>query len=70
MYLAAFLLVPVGAYAWLWWAAGWVFGRQLPMLRVTRPWVVGYAVFFVVYAVVLRNLPWESFTWFTVPNLT
>ncbi len=70
MHLAAFLLVPIGAYAWLWWAAGWILGRALPMPRITKAWVIGYAAFFLVYAVVLRNLPWEPFTWFYIPNLT
>jgi hypothetical protein len=67
MHLAA--LVPVGAYAWLWWVAGWIFGRRLPAPRITRLWFIGYAVFFVLYAVVLPNLPWAPFTWFYVPNL-
>ncbi len=70
MHLAAFLLVPVGAYAWLWWAAGWIFGRRLPMVRITRPWIIGYAAFFLIYSIVLRNLPSAPFTWFYVPNLT
>ncbi len=70
MHLAAFLLVPIGAYAWLWWVAGWILGRQLPMPRITKPWIIGYAAFFLIYSIVLRNLPWEPFTWFYIPNLT
>ncbi len=70
MHLAALLAVPVGAYAWVWWVAGWVVGRRLPMFRVTRRLAIGYAIVFLVYSVVLRNLPWPPFTWFYVPDLT
>jgi Protein of unknown function (DUF2752) len=45
MHLAAFLLVPIGAYAWLLWAAGWILGRRLPIPRITKPWIIGYAAF-------------------------
>jgi len=69
MHLAALLLVPVGAYAYLWWAAGWVFGRRLPMVRVTKSVAITAVVAFLVYAVVLRNLPWPPFDWFYVPDL-
>ncbi len=70
MHLAALLAVPVGAYAWVWWVAGWVFGARLPMFRMTRRLAIGYAILFLVYSVVLRNLPWPPFTWFYVPDLT
>ena len=70
MHLAALLLVPVGVYGYLWWVAGWVFGRHLPMVRVTKWLGIGYAAFFLLYAVVLRNLPWPPFQWFYVPDLT
>jgi uncharacterized protein DUF2752 len=70
MHAAALVAVPIGAYAWVWWVAGWMFGRRLPMLRVTRRLAIGYAIAFLVYAVVLRNLPWAPFTWFYVPDLT
>ena len=69
MHLAALLVVPVGAYAYFWWVAGWVLGRRLPMFRVTKGLAIGYVVFFVVYSVVLRNLPWAPFDWFYVPDL-
>ena len=69
MHLAALVLVPLGAYAYLWWGAGWLFGRQLPMVRVTKRAAIIAAVVFLVYAVVLRNLPWPPFEWFYVPEL-
>ena len=69
MHLAALLLVPVGAYAYVWWVAGWIFGRRLPMFRITKSLAIGYAVFFLLYSTVLRNLPWPPFTWFYVPSL-
>ena len=70
MHLAALVVVPVGAYAYLWWVASWVFGRRLPMFRVTRWHAIGFAAFFLVYSVVLRNLPWAPLHWFYVPDLT
>jgi len=69
MHLAALVLVLVGVYAYLWWVAGWVFGRRLPMLRVTKPVAIGAVVAFLLYSVVLRNLPWPPFDWFYVPDL-
>jgi hypothetical protein len=68
MHLAALLLVPVGAYAYVCWVAGWIFGRRLPMFRITKSLAIGYAVFFLLYSTVLRNLPWPPFTWFYVPS--
>jgi hypothetical protein len=70
MHLAALLMVPVGAYAYLWWVTDWLLGRRLPMVRVTKPIAITAAVAFVVYAVVLRNLPWQPFDWFYVADLT
>ena len=70
MHLTALLLVPAGAYAYVWWAAGWIAGRQLPMPRVGTRLLVGYGAFFLLYAVLLRNLPVAPLTWFAVPNLT
>ena len=69
MHLAALVLVPLGAYAYLWWASSWLFDRRLPMVRVTRGAAIIAGVAFVVYAVVLRNLPWPPFEWFYVPEL-
>ena len=40
------------------------------MVRVTKRLAIGYAIAFIVYSVLLRNLPWPPFTWFYVPDLT
>ena len=69
MHLAALLLIPVAGYAYLWWAARWVAGWRLPMVRIPTRVAIGYAVFFILYSVVLRNLPWPVVNWFHVPNL-
>jgi hypothetical protein len=44
------------------------FGRLLPQLRIRRSAYVTYVAFFLICAVVLRNLPWAPFTWFYVSN--
>jgi hypothetical protein len=40
------------------------------MPRLSRRVWIGYAAVWLVYAVILRNLPWAPFTWFSIPNLT
>jgi hypothetical protein len=40
------------------------------MFRITKRHSIGYAVVFLLYAVVLRNLPWPPFHWFHIPDLT
>lgn len=70
MHAAALLAVPLLAYGWLWWMAGWVFGTRLPMPRITRRVAIGALAVFILYAAVLRNLPWPPFTWFYVADLT
>jgi Protein of unknown function (DUF2752) len=70
MHLAALLLVPVGAYAYLWWVVGWLFGWRLPMIRIRKSAVIVALVAFLLYTMVLRNLPWPPFSWFYVPNVT
>jgi hypothetical protein len=53
----------------VWTARAW-FGRSWPIPRLPR-WVsIGYAAVWLLYATVLRNLPWPPFTWFDIPNLT
>jgi hypothetical protein len=52
-----------------WTGRAW-FGRQLPPLRLSRWVYIGYAAAWLLYAVVLRNLPWQPFAWFDIPNLT
>lgn len=67
-HLAALLAVPFALYALVVWTVS-AFGGRIRVWRVPR-WVFwGYGIGFLVYAVVLRNLPWEPFTWFYVPNL-
>ena len=45
-------------------------GQHWPMPRLSRRVWIGYAAVWLVYAVILRNLPWARFTWFNIPNLT
>jgi hypothetical protein len=69
-HLAALVGLLYGGYALAAWTAGWVFGRRLPLWRPgTRAWII-YGVVFLLYAVLLRNLPWPPFTWFYVADLT
>jgi hypothetical protein len=69
-HLPALLAAPVLAYLWLRWTVDRVFGVRLPPLRLSKPVLIGYGVFFVVFSTVLRNLPFAPFHWFDVPNLT
>jgi hypothetical protein len=69
-HLVALVGMLYGGYALIVWTAGWVFGKRLPLWRPSRRVWVGYVVVFVLYATVLRNLPWAPFDWFYVPYLT
>ena len=62
MHLVALIGTPFALYLLVQWSALRLFGRRLPALRL--PWWVwlAYAVAFVVYGAVLRNLP--GFEWF------
>lgn len=69
-HLVALVGLLYGLYVLVAWTAGWIFGKRLPMWRPS-PTVIGiYAIIFMIYAVVLRNLPWAPFSWFYVENLT
>ena len=68
-HLAALVAVPFLAYAFIAWAGRVWFGLTLPPLRLSRWVYVAYGVAFLVYSVLLRNLPWAPFTWFNIPNL-
>ncbi|ADU09694.1 DUF2752 domain-containing protein [Micromonospora aurantiaca] len=68
-HLAAWAATPFVLYALVAWTASWTFGRRLPQLRIPRSAYVTYLAFFLLYSVVLRNLPWAPFTWFYVPDL-
>jgi len=67
-HLPALLAVPFLAYYWLRWTLG-RFGIRLPNLRLTKPVLIGYGVFFVVFSTVLRNLDWGPLAWFDIENL-
>jgi hypothetical protein len=68
-HLAALIGMLYGGYALVAWSASWWFGKKLPLWRLGR-WAIGaYIAFFFIYAVVLRNLPWQPFAWFNIPNL-
>jgi hypothetical protein len=57
--------VPFLTYAYLAWAANLVFGWRLPMLR-PGPGTVGLLMGAAGVFTILRNLPWEPFSWFYV----
>jgi hypothetical protein len=61
-HLLALVGVPFALYALTAWSAWWIFGVRLPRLRLHPMVYLGYAVVFVVFGAVLRNLP--GFAWF------
>jgi hypothetical protein len=67
-HLPALMAVPVVGYLWLRWVLG-RFGVQLPALRLPKAVWIGYAVFFLVFSTVLRNLNWGPLGWFDIENL-
>ena len=69
-HLVALIGVPFAVYAFVAWSTRVWFGWSLPPLRLGRWVYVGYAAAWLLYAVVLRNLPWAPFSWFDIPNLT
>jgi hypothetical protein len=68
-HLAALVGLLYGLYALVVWSAGWRFGARLPLWRPGTRTIVGFFVLFLLYAVVLRNLPWAPFTWFRIEDL-
>jgi hypothetical protein len=70
MHLAALLGLGYGAYALAAWTLSWLLGKNMRIWRPGRTVIIGYVAFFLLHALVLRNLPWPPFTWFYVPNLT
>ena len=70
MHLAALVGMLYGGYVLIAWTSSWLLGRRLPVWRPGTWAIAGYIAFFLIYSVVLRNLPWAPFTWFYVPNLT
>ncbi len=69
-HLPALLLVPVALYALTAWTVAATLGRRLPAPRVPAWAWWSYAAFFLVYTIVLRNLPWAPIISLYVPNLT
>jgi hypothetical protein len=69
-HLVALFGILYGVYALVAWTAGWVFGKRLPLWRPSMRAIAIYAAIFLLYAVVLRNLPWPPFDWFYVEDLT
>jgi hypothetical protein len=57
--------VPFLVYAYVAWAGGKVFGWRLPRLRLGPGALTGFLLVAAAFTV-LRNLPWEPFTWFYV----
>lgn len=57
--------VPFLVYSYVAWAGGRVFGWRLPRLQLGPGALTGFLITVAVFSV-LRNLPWEPFTWFYV----
>ena len=69
-HLVALVGVPFALYALAQWGLSSWFGLRLPPLRLPVWGYIAYGVIWMLYAVVLRNLPWAPFTWFDIPQLT
>lgn len=69
-HLIALIGVPFALYALAAWTARAWWNRHWPLPRLPRWVYLAYAAAWLLYAVVLRNLPWAPFTWFGIPNLT
>lgn len=69
-HLVALIAVPFLAYAYVQWLGSRTFGVRLPAFRPSTRLITAYLVAFVLYSVVLRNLPWPPFHWFDIDNLT
>jgi len=68
-HLVALVGLLYGLYALVAWTVAAYGGRKLLLWRPSGRAVAVYLVVFVLYAVVLRNLPWQPFAWFDIPNL-
>ena len=64
-HLVFIFAVPFLLYAYLAWAGNRVFGLRLPQLR-PAPGAIGAVLIALGVFTVLRNLPWEPFSWFYV----
>jgi hypothetical protein len=68
-HLLALIGLLYGGYALIVWTLTSFTGRRRPLRRPSQRATWVYVGLFLIYAVVLRNLPWSPFTWFYVPNL-
>jgi len=64
-HMIALVAVPVLVYLFVWWATKRIFAFSLPSLRIPGKVWGGYLVVWLVFSV-LRNLPWEPFSYFYV----
>jgi hypothetical protein len=69
-HLVALVGMPFALYALVAWTARLRFGHCWPLPRLSRWVYFAYGAAWLVYAVVLRNLPLPLFTWFDIRNLT
>jgi Protein of unknown function (DUF2752) len=68
-HLAALVGLLYGLYALVAWTLGAYASRRLPLWKPSNQAFAIYIALFLLYAVVLRNLPWQPFAWFDIPNL-
>jgi hypothetical protein len=68
-HLVALLAVPVLGYMFLRWAARVWWRLALPTVRLPGWALLAYAVAWLAYSTLLRNLPWAPLAWFDIPNL-
>jgi hypothetical protein len=69
-HLAALVGLLYGLYALIAWTLKASTELRISVWRPsTKAWVV-YVGLFLVYAVILRNVPWQPFVWLDIPNLT
>jgi len=69
-HLLALIGILYGGYALIAWTASWLIGKKIPIWRPGTWAIVAYIAVFLLYAVLLRNLPWAPFSWFNIDNLT
>jgi hypothetical protein len=68
-HLAALVGLLYGLYALIAWTLAAYAGRRLPLWKPSNQAFAIYIALFLLYAVALRNLPWQPFAWFDIPNL-
>jgi hypothetical protein len=68
-HLAALVGLLYGLYALVAWTVAAYTIRRLRLWRPSAKAIAVYIGLFLLYAVLLRNLPWQPFGWFDIPNL-